>query len=93
MTPNPLLFACVSGEKYLNKDRNGYTGDYPNIAAFKCTDDTKKNIENVFLTMVSKWSNMPTDIQLLAIEDILRKQYAEEYVDIFDMALKLNSVC
>ena len=46
-----VLFAAVSGEKYLSfvpKNLNP-TDEYPNIAAFRVTEETRKNIADVFV--------------------------------------------
>lgn len=94
------LFAAVHADKILNFASfisNG--GDiingnlsvhYPNIAAFQINENTLKNIENVFLTLVLRWRYLPDDRFLKAYSSMLEKIYPQELFMIFLESLRMN---
>lgn len=90
ITANALLFASVVADKILNFDKCGYTGDYPNIGGFICTEDTGKYIENVFLSLFTKWHYLLTDDQDETIRRIITMKYSKELLDLYDMAVNIN---
>lgn len=87
-----LLLSCVTADKYINA-RDVSSDDefwYPNIAAFKVSEQTRAQIENVFLGLCLKWHYFPTPSQLLSFRNVLRKNYPADLMDIFEEALRMN---
>ena len=85
------LFSAVTANKFLNffLDEN-LNPTYPNIAAFQITEDTMKNIENVFLTLILRWRYLPDYPHLRAYTEMLMRHYPSELFMIFQEALRLN---
>lgn len=85
------LFSAVTAKKFLNfiLDEN-LNPTYPNIAAFQITEDTMKNIENVFLTLILRWRYLPDYPHLRAYTEMLMRHYPPELFMIYKEALRLN---
>lgn len=83
-----LLFsAVVSEEKFLNYEP---TGKYPNIAAFKISEQTSNNIENVFLALMLTWHYLPKDNEVAIYRNFYNRYYPAKLVEIFDETVRLN---
>lgn len=91
-TANMILFASIVGDRYLYYDEEMHDiwNGYPNIGAFRITDDTQKYIENVFCALIVKWNYMPTVKQLDKIRNILTKYYSNDCIELFDKAVVMN---
>ena len=86
------LFAAVTAMKFLNLiEKDDALFEYPNIAAFQINDDTIKNIENVFLTLILRWRHLPEKKDLNGYIEILKQLYPTELFMIFIQALIMNS--
>ena len=87
-----VLFSSVTAEKFLNfvqGDANSkFT--YPNIAAFQINEQTVKNIENVFLTMVLRWNYLPSQGELQLYLRHYKRHYPPELCKIFLEAIRMN---
>lgn len=64
----------------------------PNIGSIKVTEDTMKNIDSVFLMMLLPWTVSPNESELNMYRDCYVRHYSKELVDIFDIAVKANSI-
>lgn len=84
-----LLFDTVVAEKILCEDHTRIAKQ-PNITAFRCTDDTKKYINNVISSLTITWSYLPSREMLDAYRQHYFKHYSEEQLDCFDKAVQLN---
>ena len=87
-----LLFAAVSGEKYLNfvPAELNPTDEYPNIVAFKVNNETRNNIADVFAALMLRWHYLPDEKELKSYKECLAKHYDKTLLRIFDNALRLN---
>ena len=87
-----LLFATVSGEKYLNfvPIELNTTDEYPNIAAFKVNNETRKNIADVFTALMLRWHYVPNDEETACYCQCIAKHYDKDMLRLFDNALRLN---
>lgn len=79
-------------EKYMNKGESRSEA-YPNICAFRVSEETKKHIEDVFNALYMTWQYMPDDNQWKEYIRSINKNYGYEYGKICDIARKLNSRC
>lgn len=84
------LFSSVVAEKYINYDasRNEL---YPNIGAFIVNENTKKYIENVFLSLFLTWSYQPEEKQIAEYRNVIKKYYRKELVDLFELSIRINT--
>lgn len=84
-----LLFDTVVGDKYimLTNDRPAL---FPNIAAFKITDDTYKYIRNCFSALTISWNYIPEGKELKLYHDFLLTEYSSELIEVYDKAVLLN---
>ena len=94
------LFSAVNAKKFLNFINFIPKGDilnaninsaYPNIAAFQITEDTMKNIENVFLTLILRWRYLPEEKDLAGYSTMLEKLYPQDLYLIFLEAFRMNA--
>lgn len=90
MSANALLFCSISGRRFIFDDKDGYANEYPNIGAFQISEVTNECIENVFLSLMAKWSYMPDDKQLLTINGLFKRYYSDELCKLFDSSIELN---
>lgn len=86
-----VLFSAVTAEKFLNFQPDSELFRYPNIAAFKVNEQTRDNIENVFLTMILRWSYLPPEAELVLYREHYRRFYPEELCAIFQDAIDMNA--
>lgn len=84
-----VLFSAVTAEKYLNYDKR-QKGRYPNIGAFRVSDETRRNAGNLFLSLIITWSYLPDMKQLKEYRKAVREHYSEEMLEIFDNAVRMN---
>ncbi len=86
------LFSAVTANKFLNfipdDGRSRYV--YPNIAAFQINEQTVMNIENVFLTMILRWTYLPSQGEINLYRTHYQRYYPPELCAIFNEAVKMN---
>lgn len=82
-----ILLDAVSGEKYFNlADR------LPNIGAFRITEETRLNIENVFSALSITWG-YPVDAGILMdYRNIYQSYYPEECLKLFDQIALMQRI-
>lgn len=84
-----FVFDTVVADKYIMQ-----TGDrpceFPNIAAFKITDDTYKYISDCFSSLTITWSYMPKPAEFKLYHDFYLTEYDKELVEIYDKAVLLQ---
>lgn len=80
-----VLYHSVVADKFLNN-----RDEYPNIAAFRLNEDTKKYIIDVFAALLMPWRYIPEEKVLIEYERILNKYYPEEHRKLYQQA-KLNN--
>ncbi len=87
-----VLFSSVTAEKFLNltMDFNNTKFNYPNIGAFQINQQTRDNIENVFLTLILRWAYMPSQGELNLYLGHYKKHYPKELCAIYIEAIKMN---
>ena len=86
-----VLFSSVVANKFLNFTlENGLQIQYPNIAAFQITPDTMKDIANVFLTLILRWTHLPSEKDFLGYAEKLMRNYPAEIFMIFQEAARMN---
>lgn len=86
-----LLFNTVSGDKYLNRDDDRALG-YPNIAAFRVNDDTRKNELDCFNALHMTWLYLLNKNTYEKYVDSIRSNYDEIHASILESAWELNSM-
>jgi hypothetical protein len=79
-----VLFSSVTAEKYINYDCDNNI-KYPNIAAFEVNDDTRKNIDQLFLSLASTWGYVLRGAQLKAYSRAVEKYYGKGYAKYFEL--------
>ena len=86
-----ILFSSVTAKKFLNFQPESELFRYPNIAAFQIDQQTVDNIENVFLTMILRWTYLPSQEELLIYRQHYRRFYPVELCEIFQEAIDMNT--
>ena len=86
-----VLFSAVTANKFLNFQPDNDIFRHPNIAAFQINEQTAANIENVFLTLILRWSYLPSQEELLIYRRHLRRFYPDEPCEIFQEAIDMNA--
>ncbi len=76
------LLASVKGEKYINYTANG---NYPNIAAFIVSEETRKAVFDILLSLTVTWKYLPSEDQLKTYRNVLDKYYDKELLHVFDL--------
>lgn len=90
VAPN-LLFNAVVADKYMNFwDEEPFERQYPNIAAFKITSETRNCIGNVFGTLTMNWGYIYDSEDMKFYEKIIKENYDENCSKIFQIAYLLN---
>lgn len=86
------LFSAVTAEKFLDflPYNNNSKFVYPNIAAFKVNEQTRANIENIFLTMTLRWAYLPSQGEINLYRAHYQRHYPKELCAIFNEAIKMN---
>lgn len=87
-----LLFGAVSAEKFLNfqTDDGKSKFVYPNIAAFQINEQTRRNIDQVFLALSINWFYMPKPDEMQIYLAHYRRYYPSDLCKIFVEILKMN---
>lgn len=86
-----VLFSAVSAEKYYMIDHNNSFG-ISNISAFRITAETRKNIQDVFFSLLATWQYCPEDEELSKYRDIISHCYGEEFTAFFDRIVSSQRV-
>lgn len=84
-----LLFDVVVADKYLLEDSEKISA-FPNIAAFKITDDTYKYISSCFSALTITWTAFPKAEELKLYHNFLSTLYDSKLVDIYDKAVLMQ---
>ena len=84
-----VLLDTVSGDKIVGRDEARKTG-YPNIAAFVCNSDTRKNIIDVFSSLSITWFYMPEKQEIESYKRIINMHYEKEFGQLFDQMVEMN---
>jgi len=81
-----MLMVCTSGEKYINS----CNGSFENIGAIKISDETRKNIEELFMLLSVTWEYSLDDKMCNQYKKIYSKFYNQKCLEIFDISVKQN---
>lgn len=82
-----ILLDSVHGEKYFN-----FTYRLPNIGAFRITEATMLNIENVFSALSITWG-YPVDVKTIKdYRNIYQSFYPEECLKLFDQIVLMQRI-
>lgn len=88
------LFSAVTADKFLNfvpLDAAGnIRSSYPNIAAVRINEQTRANIENVFLLFTLNWHYAPSEAEIKIYREFYHRHYSQNLVDIFNETVKMN---
>lgn len=84
-----VLFSTVTAEKFLNFDEAFFR--YPNIAAFRVSEQTAENIDNVFLSMILRWAYLPSEEEIVTYRRHYQRFYPVEMCEIFQEAIDMNA--
>lgn len=84
-----VLLSTAVGDKILGMEA-GNPCKYPGIGAFQVTQDTRKYIGNVFLSLTISWAYMPEAEELEIYRKYFRQYYCDELCEEFDAAIGLN---
>lgn len=88
------LFGAVTAEKFLDFMPDSAAGNvrsaYPNIGAFKVSEQTREHIENVFLLNTLNWHYAPDSAQIKIYREFYGKHYTDDLIRIFDETALMN---
>ena len=78
--------------KFLNFEMNDSVegSDYPNIGAFRITNDTKKYILDVFNALFITWTYMPEKEELDLYANYYQDYYDEQCLHLYKEAITMN---
>lgn len=86
-----LLLSAVSGKKMINLSSFGDEEPYyPNIGAFQLTDETRKNMENLFMALFLRWGYLPSEIEMNKYRECIYRNYNKQLCMLFEKAVKMN---
>lgn len=77
-----VLFTTVSGEKYFNYD------NLENIAAFKISDSTMENIDDVFFSLSHLWYFGFSEKDLNEYRNLFSKYYSSSSLKLWDLLIE-----
>lgn len=80
-----LLFNVVTADKFLNNDE-----EFPNIAAFRVNEDTKKYILDVFYSLTLPWEYIPDERQLAIYSKIYSDYYGKEAMALWEKVCRIS---
>lgn len=80
-----VLLDSVSGEKYFN-----LTDRLPNIGAFRVTEETMVNIENVFSALSITWSYFADSKMLIDYRKSFQTFYPKKCLELFDRIARIQ---
>lgn len=86
---NAALFSAVTAEKFLNFDERA-PFRYPNIGAFRVSQQTVDHIDNVFLSLILPWKYLPPEEEIIAYRRLYRRFYPAALCEIFQEAIYMN---
>lgn len=78
-----MVLDAAVGEKYFN-----YEEGIINIGAIVVSEETRKNIANVFSAFSITWQHFPTRSEILAYKKIYEKFYDKECMHLFNIFVK-----
>ncbi|ORU00543.1 hypothetical protein D081_1066 [Anaerovibrio sp. JC8] len=87
-----MLLSAVSGDKMINMDsleNDEYS--YPNIGAFRLTDETKRNLANLLMALTLRWQYFPSSWEMDNYYKMIRRYYDKQLCTMFDKAVKMNA--
>ena len=87
---NAALFSAVTAEKFLNFEEQALFR-YPNIGAFRVSQQTVDHIDNVFLSLILRWKYLPPEKEIVAYRRLYRRFYPAELCEIFQEAIDMNA--
>ena len=87
-----VLFSTITADKFLNlpPQHVDLVYAYPNIGAFQINEQTRENIENVFLALTLRWIYFPPRALLRGYYNIYKKNYSPEICKLYENILKMN---
>ena len=77
------LFSAVCGKKYYMPGLEGRE-KVSNIAAFRVTDDTARNIQDLFFLLSQRWAFLPDRHSLAQYRNVIDKAYDNCFKALFD---------
>ena len=80
-----VLMDTVVAEKYIMEDPSR-KGKIPNISAFQITDDTRKYIGNVFMSLTLPWDMLQSDSEMELYHKWYQTYYEEEFIKWYEHA-------
>ena len=83
-----VLFDTVTADKIIKPA--AHAADYPNIAAFRITDDTDRYLKDVFSALTLTWKYIPEERHIALYRQFFAEHYAKDMQDMFQAALSLN---
>lgn len=85
-----VLFSAIKGEKYINSLLDGYS--FANIGAVVISEETRKNIGDVFLALMINWNKnfIPSSDELAMYRASIEMNYSSFFLELFDTAVKFN---
>ena len=87
-----MLLSAVSGDKMINmKSLENDEYSYPNIGAFRITDETKLNLANLFIALTLRWQYFPSGWEIDNYCKMIRRYYDKQLCRMFDKAVKMNA--
>ena len=88
-----ILLSAVSGDKMINlKALEDDEYSYPNIGAFRLTDETKPSLANLFIALTLRWQYFPSSEEMDKYHKIIYKYYDKQLCTMFDKAVKMNAI-
>lgn len=84
-----LLLSAVVADKYLAPDTERMYG-YPNIAAFEINEQTRSNIQNVFLSLLITWKKGKTDYIFELYKNHYKRFYNGELIKLFEQSFYIQ---
>ena len=81
-----ILFNSVSGEKYYFFLKN----ELPNIGAFGLTEDTFRNVADVYSALIQPWVYFPSKYHLQKYRECIEKKYGNKLNDYFQLILTMQ---
>ncbi len=87
-----ILLSAVSGDKMINlKDLEDDDYSYPNVGAFRITDETKLNLANLFIALTLRWQYFPSGWEMDNYYKMICRYYNKQLCMMFDKAVKMNA--
>ena len=84
-----FVFDTVVADKYIMKTEDRPC-EFPNIAAFKITNDTYRYIRDCFSSLTITWSYMPKPAEFKLYHEFYLTEYDKDLVEVYDKAVLLQ---